>query len=247
MRIRMIGVLVGVVVLAGCAGNSDTDAGVVTLSVTSSPAAPAAGAPVTSRLPAPVGRIVVEARTRSGKPVAGTAVTARRAAQCDSARRDIPPGTAYLDTFTGTVGAGGSIVFGGVPLGCYSASMTPPTGSNPVPEGMHSAFLTTGSPNVTITFRFNDSPASTPGACTAAAIAADLDLPQAQKSAAAKVAYCKGDWAVISWNVPGDSQRLVQHRGAAWTTYVSFPHNQCWSEAKRNGVPADLVKYFGKC
>ncbi|WP_330249209.1 hypothetical protein OG874_22960 [Nocardia sp. NBC_00565] len=80
--------------------------------------------------------------------------------------------------------------------------------------------------------------------CSAEAIAADLDLSGQLLAATPTSTSCDGHWAIMVWDVPGDSQRLVRYVGTKWTTYVNFPHNVCWSNAAADGVPADLRHYF---
>lgn len=82
-------------------------------------------------------------------------------------------------------------------------------------------------------------------ACAAQPIVGELDnLDEYLRGAKATVRECDGKWAVIVWDVPGDSQRIIRRAANRWTTYVQFPHNVCWAKASADGVPAQLRKYF---
>lgn len=197
---------------------------------------------VTPSTPLVDGTIVVESKTLNGVAVPNTAVTIQRAAECNAAQRDIPPGTTYTDTFSGATGNDGRVVFDSIPIGCYSVSAKPHANANPVPEGQHSAFLTVDARNQTVTFRFYDDAATDP--CSTAGIVADLGVDPALQKATATVTDCAGGWAIIRWDAPGDTQRMIHHVAGKWTTYMVFPSQKCWKEAQSEGVPDDLKKYF---
>ncbi|MBD8504991.1 hypothetical protein HT102_00620 [Hoyosella sp. G463] len=89
--------------------------------------------------------------------------------------------------------------------------------------------------------------AGTEPTCEATAIEADLALPYEYGTTPVSV-DCADGWAAIRWpESPGDNQRLVQLVDGEWTTYIGFPHQQCWAEARGNGVPDRLQKYFQEC
>ncbi|WP_278314706.1 hypothetical protein [Lolliginicoccus levis] len=89
--------------------------------------------------------------------------------------------------------------------------------------------------------------AGTGPTCEATSIEADLDLPYEYGTTPVSVDCAEG-WAAIRWpESPGDNQRLVHLVDGAWTTYIAFPHQQCWAEARGNGVPDRLQKYFQEC
>ncbi|MFY1620954.1 hypothetical protein [Micromonospora sp. WMMD736] len=90
-------------------------------------------------------------------------------------------------------------------------------------------------------------PVSAGRSCDAREISGDLDLPDYQRNARAEVTECEWPWAVIRWEVPGDSQRMVHLVDAKWRTYVAFPHRTCWDDARADGVPMAFQKYFGGC
>ncbi|UGT61544.1 hypothetical protein [Nocardia asteroides] len=167
-----------------------------------------------------------------------------RYAPCDPASRELPEGIPEVGHWTGSTDADGRSAFP-VPVGCYHFGMTPPPGSDPVPEGMHTLFVTTDGESVTGSLRFQN-PAPTSD-CDPRSIAGDLDLADYQRNATATVRECDGTWAVIAWEVPGDSQRIVRRAAAGWTTYVIFPHNRCWTQAKTDGAPEMLERYFTAC
>ncbi|MCW4354316.1 hypothetical protein ONR57_13495 [Hoyosella sp. YIM 151337] len=102
------------------------------------------------------GTVIVESKTLTGAPVPGMPVTIRRASACNPESRDIPLDITYTHTFEGVTDHRGQASFTGIPIGCYGAQATPPEGSYPVPEGMHSVFLTKESPADTVWFRFYD-------------------------------------------------------------------------------------------
>ncbi|MEV0246102.1 hypothetical protein AB0H76_05875 [Nocardia sp. NPDC050712] len=167
---------------------------------------------------------------------------------CDPAAHDIPvEGVQETQRFTGTTDATGRAVFT-VPVGCYRMGMgQPPAGTRPVPEGMHTLFVTRAGEAVEGSFRFQD--AGWPPVCSTETIVNDLaaggELYAGQADPAlAQLRDCEGTWGVISWNTPGDTQRIVHHNFERWTTYVAFPHDTCWTEATRAGVPERLRPYF---
>lgn len=94
-----------------------------------------------------------------------------------------------------------------VPVGRYRFGMNPPPGTDPVPEGMHTLFVTTEGQVVTDSLRFQD-PASAPS-CPSQTIVDDLDVGEPQSSVAATVPECHGSSAVIGWDMPGDSRRIM--------------------------------------
>lgn len=121
------------------------------------PQAPEPQAPVPpANSDAQSGTVIVESKTLTGAPVPGMPVTIRRASACNPELRDIPLDITYTHTFEGVTDQRGQASFTGIPIGCYGAQATPPEGSYPVPEGMHSAFLTKESPADTVWFRFYD-------------------------------------------------------------------------------------------
>ncbi|MFD0364359.1 hypothetical protein ACFQZZ_23215 [Nocardia sp. GCM10030253] len=188
--------------------------------------------------------LIIKTLTISGGAVPDVPVTVRLVQPCDPALHDIPVGeTAEVRHWTGSTDRDGTTTFS-VPVGCYVFTMDPPPGSSPVPEGMHSAFVTAPGQIVSGVLRFED-PAPLP--CTAEAIVDDLDVPPYLAAARVTVSECEGGWAVIVWDVPGDSQRIVVRNPDGWTTYVYFPHDVCWTEAVADGVPTRLQRYFLTC
>ncbi|MEV6432108.1 hypothetical protein [Nocardia sp. NPDC051463] len=196
-------------------------------------------------LPAPDNStLVIKTLTVSGGAVPNVPVAIGLMRPCDPARHDIPVGEATESRqWTGTTDGNGTTTFA-VPVGCYLFTMRPPPGSSPVPEGMHSAFVSAPGQIVSGVLRFED---PVPPPCTAAAIVDDLDVAPYLAAAHATVSECEGGWAVIVWDVPGDSQRIVVHNPDGWTTYIGFPHDACWTEALADGVPARLQRYFLPC
>lgn len=190
------------------------------------------------------GTAVITTRTLSGAAVPHVPVQVRQMQPCNPAQRDIPPGANEIGRWDGKTDANGRSVFQ-LPLGCFYFSMDPPPGTFPVPEGLHALFLTEPGQQVTGQLRFND-PAAT--ACTPQAIARDLDDLGWLADKKATVSECDGRWAVIVWDVPGDSQRIVRRpEDGKWRTYVVFPHDTCRAKATADGVPARLQPYFLPC
>jgi len=85
------------------------------------------------------------------------------------------------------------------------------------------------------------------GSCAADRIEQDLDVADHLAAANPTVAECTGDWAVIRWDAPGDSQRIVRRVDSTWVDYVRFPHDRCWSTAVEDSVPDSLRPYFIDC
>ncbi|MFI6867007.1 hypothetical protein [Nocardia sp. NPDC050406] len=204
-------------------------------------------APGIPRNDAPDAKSTVVLRTVSVQGVAIPYVPVRlsRFVPCDPASHDLPEGTTEQVRWDGTTDANGQTGFL-VPVGCYRFGMTPPPGTNPVPEGLHTLFVESEGQIVHGQLRFQD-PAPDP-VCAGQTIVHDLGEGPPYTTATPTVSECDGFWAVISWDIPGDSQRIVR-RGydSGWTTYVRFPHDICWSQATAEGVPANLEKYFQNC
>ncbi|RBO96601.1 hypothetical protein [Nocardia puris] len=193
------------------------------------------------------GTVVLETVTLGGAAVPGVPVTLMRMQPCDQANNDIPLGATEIGRWDATTGSDGRATFT-APVGCYRFRMDPPAGTDPVPEGMHTLFVTHAGQHVTGQLRFND-PVSGPE-CAVTRIVDDLgrhgELGELGNYVPS-VSGCDGGWAVIVWDIPGDSQRIVRHGPDGWRTYVRFPHNQCWSEAVADGAPARLDIYFTAC
>jgi len=183
--------------------------------------------------------------TEQGVAVPSVPVHMTRHAPCDPASRDLAEDAAEVGHWAGTTDADGRITFAATPVGCYRFGMTPPPGTNPVPVGMHTLFVVTGGEVVTGSLLFQD-PAPAP-ICASQTIVRDLGLGEPFTSAAATVSECNGAWAVIVWDMPGDSQRIVRQMDARWTTYVLFPHDLCWSWAQSDGAPNTMERYFTAC
>lgn len=85
--------------------------------------------------------------------------------------------------------------------------------------------------------------------CAEEVVERDLDVPPALAQARATVSECQEPgWAVVSWDLPGDSQRIVHLVEGVWATYVEFPHDLCRTQARTEGVPESMVAvYFHGC
>ncbi|WP_218581754.1 hypothetical protein [Nocardia cyriacigeorgica] len=209
------------------------------------PAQQPPGVPPVADPPPAYGTAVIRTQTLSGVGVPDVPVHMRLVQPCDPAGHDIPVGeTTEVLRRDGVTDATGVTSFQ-VPVGCYFFGMDPPPGTTPVPEGMHSLFITRAGETVAGTLRFEEP--GLPSSCAAETIEHDLGVGPDLANASATVTECDGRWAIISWDVPGDSQRLVRHDGTVWTGYVSFPHEICWSRAMADGVPARFQRYFPGC
>lgn len=200
--------------------------------------------PATPADPALFGAVELRTVTEQGVAVPSVPVYMTRHEPCDPASRDLAEDAALVQRWDGSTGADGRITFA-APVGCYRVGMNPPPGTNPVPVGMHTLFLETGGQVVTGSLLFED-PASAP-ICASETIVRDLGLGEPFSSAAATVSECNGSWAVIVWDMPGDSQRIVRQMDSRWSTYVVFPHELCWSSAQSDGAPNALEGYFSAC
>ncbi|MEV6554924.1 hypothetical protein AB0M22_04320 [Nocardia sp. NPDC051756] len=204
---------------------------------------PSPGKPSPGNLPLTFGTAVIRTQTLSGSPVPNVPVHLSLVQPCDPASQDIPLGETVEVLRRDAVTDGAGIATFSVPTGCYFFGMgTPPPGTAPVPEGMHSLFLVREGQLVSGQLRFEE-PGLAPS-CAAATIVHDLDDIGELTSANATVSQCDGAWAVIVWDSPGDSQRIVRHAVDGWITYVYFPHDVCWTKAAADGVPARLRPYF---
>ncbi|WP_245722203.1 hypothetical protein [Nocardia crassostreae] len=189
--------------------------------------------------------VLIQTVTVQGTAIPYVPVNLRLYQPCDPSSGDLPEGTPEVRRWDGVTDSNGQAVFS-VPVGCYRFGMEAPLGTNPVPEGLHTLFVEHEGETEYGRLRFQD-PAPAP-VCASQTILHDLGEGPPYTTTLATVSECDGYWAVIVWDMPGDSQRIV-HRGYdfGWTNYVYFPHDKCWSEAKADGVPANLEKYFLKC
>ncbi|MCP2299421.1 hypothetical protein APR11_005876 [Nocardia amikacinitolerans] len=264
--VGIVGVVCAVVALmAGCAGEAEeaerlrasATVGATTVDgtpeIAEEPAAtrapqprpaPPAPAPAPQPPASPVlGTAIIETVTLGGVAVPDVPVSVWQMRPCDMAQLDIPLGASEIARWDAVTGADGRAVFV-VPVGCFRFRMDPPPGTDPVPEGMHTLFVTAAGQVVTGQLRFND-PA--PADCAAETIVGELDDAGDLTAEGATVTECDGSWAVIVWDVPGDSQRIVHRTADGWRTYVVFPHDVCWSTAAADGVPARFESYFQPC
>lgn len=204
---------------------------------------PSPGNPAPGNPPSAFGTAVIRTQTLSGAPVPNVPVHLTLMQPCDPASQDIPLGGTIEALRRDAITDSAGIATFSVPTGCYFFGMgTPPPGATPVPEGMHSLFLVREGQLVSGRLRFQE-PGLAPS-CAAATIVHDLDDIGELTSANAAVSQCDGTWAVIVWDAPGDSQRIVRQAVDGWVTYVAFPHNVCWAKADADGVPARLRPYF---
>lgn len=194
--------------------------------------------------PAGDGKVTIKTASLKGVAIPYVPVHLRLYQPCDPAGHDRTEGTPEVQRFDGVTDLSGQAVFT-VPVGCYGFDMDSVPGTNPVPEGMHTLFVETDGQSVTGNLRFQD-PAPEP-VCAQQTINHDLKVESRLSSATAKVTGCDGNWAVIVWDVQGDSQRIVKHTASGWTTYVGFPHDVCWAKAQKDGVPDRLKEYFTSC
>ncbi|MFE6920536.1 hypothetical protein ACFVAV_05770 [Nocardia sp. NPDC057663] len=267
MQKTWIGVIAGVTLaLAGCGTGGDPQAPAMSSpvrpsSTTSSSTAPVAipptrGVPTaaatvrpSASTPAPpgppptpaTGTVILRTATLSGLPVPGVPVYLSLQQPCDPAGHDIPVGeTTETRRLDGVTDSSGLAAFTTV-TGCYRFGMTAPAGTDPVPEGMHTLFLVDQGATVTGQLRFQDTSPEPAPACAESTIETELGVDPAP---AADISECDGQWAVISWTVPGDNQRIITRTSGTWTTYVLFPHTTCWDTAAADGVPDRLRPYF---
>ncbi|CAM4409461.1 hypothetical protein NONI108955_25760 [Nocardia ninae] len=246
--------VIAVAVLASaCGGNGDEpstpsrDRSTTVPTSTSAPNVPTAAPtqivpPPPGNPPQGTGTVVIRTRTLSGTPVPNVPVNLSLIQPCDPSKRDIPLGSNEVLRRDAVTDGNGAATFS-VPIGCYHFGMgTPPPGTTPVPEGMHSLFLVRDGELAAGELRFQEP--DLPAPCAAQSIVHDLDDIGELGSHNATVTECDGNWAVIAWDAPGDTQRIVRRTPDGWATYVYFPHNVCWTKASADGVPTRLQKYF---
>ncbi|WP_306363955.1 hypothetical protein [Nocardia sp. CC227C] len=191
------------------------------------------------------GTVVLRTLSLSGIAIPYVPVELALLRPCDPLGHDLPEGTPEVRRWDATTGIDGQATFS-VPVGCYRFGMNAPPGTDPVPEGMHTLFVESDGQTVFGSLRFQD-PAPEP-VCAPQTIVHDLGEGPPYTTATPTVPECDGYWAVISWDIPGDSQRIVRRaHGSPWRTYVSFPHDVCRAEAAADGLPVELEKYFSVC
>ncbi|MFB8005961.1 hypothetical protein [Nocardia sp. NPDC056000] len=156
---------------------------------------------------AKTGTVVLQTVTPRGTAIPYVPVHIRRYEPCDVGKRDLPEGASEVGSWDGVTDLAGQAVFEDMPVGCYRFGMDAPKGTNPVPEGMHTLFVESAGQKVNGRLRFQD-PAPVP-TCAAQTFVHDLNVDQQLRSATTQVSVCEDLWAVISWDVPGDSQRVV--------------------------------------
>lgn len=61
------------------------------------------------------------------------------------------------------------------------------------------------------------------------------------------VENCLDEWAYVYSDVPGDTGAFVQRVDGEWQDYDRQPSTRCRPEAKDDGVPDPLLKYFRGC
>ncbi|MFI6221766.1 hypothetical protein ACIBEH_14520 [Nocardia salmonicida] len=203
--------------------------------------APTAPAMTATPPAAATGTVVLRTVTLSGAPVPGVPVHLSLQQPCDPSNNDIPLGetveTVRRDGVTDEQGRAAFVT----EIGCYYFGMTAPSGTNPVPEGMHTLFLVAPGGTATGELRFQDAAPEPAPACAESTIEAELGV---DPGPVATIPDCDGRWGVIRWDTPGDNQRLITRTSGTWTTYVRFPHDTCWTTAAADGVPARLRTYF---
>ncbi|MEU4414651.1 hypothetical protein [Nocardia salmonicida] len=203
--------------------------------------APTAPAMTATPPAAATGTVVLRTVTLSGAPVPGVPVHLSLQQPCDPSNNDIPLGeTAETVRRDGVTDEQGRAAFV-TEIGCYYFGMTAPSGTNPVPEGMHTLFLVAPGGTATGELRFQDAAPEPASACAESTIEAELGV---DPGPVATIPDCDGRWGVIRWDAPGDNQRLITRTSGTWTTYVRFPHDTCWTTAAADGVPARLRTYF---
>lgn len=235
-RIR-IGVIAGLAVILAACGPAESGPVPVTGAEPTSSNVPVAEPGTADPASSGEGTVVLRTATLSGVAVPDVPVYLSLQQPCDPAGRDIPlEGTDETRRHDAVTDADGKAVFT-VATGCYHFGMTAPVGTTPVPEGMHSLFLVEPGSTVSGLLRFQDEAA----VCAEDTIESELHVDTA---AAATISHCDGQWAVISWDTPGDNQRILTRSSGTWTTYVAFPHQTCWAKATADGVPDRLRSYF---
>ncbi|MFI9510160.1 hypothetical protein [Nocardia sp. NPDC052566] len=241
--------LAAVAMVTACAagGSSGTDKAVAAAAgVSVGPTTPTFTAP-----PAPppgmgIGSVTIRTRTLAGLAVPDVPVFLDLVQPCDPARQRIPADE-LIETLRqdGVTDATGMATFV-VPEGCYRIGMAPPPGLVPLPDNPDSLFLTGFGRREVGVLRFHD--VATPPLCTASAIAADLNIIGEFDAAWATISECDGHWAVIAWDLPGDTQRVIRRTPTdGWTTYTFTPHTTCWDRAIADGAPQRLHPYFYPC
>lgn len=196
---------------------------------------------------APTGALSVMATDADGKPVADVEIELERALDCDLTRRVISPGTSYTNHFTETTDDAGKAEFIDVPLGCYNVSAKDPDGVELESGSARAAFLTEQEPTQRLDLAFGKRAKDGAAECDAKEISEDLDVPEEQRAAEATIVECEPNWSIIRWDVPGDSQRVVRYFGDKWVTYVAFPNDRCWKQARHDGAPRSFEQYFQRC
>ncbi|WP_194836386.1 hypothetical protein [Nocardia sp. XZ_19_369] len=200
----------------------------------------AAAPPANNPPPQGNGTIIITTVTTSGNRVPRVPVYIRQMVPCDPTIPGIPQHAREASVRESTTDYAGEAVFT-APVGCYIVGMTAPPGTSPATGEWPSLSIAREGQVANAELRFYD---SAPDPCSAETIARDLAKQGGIPTGMPSVRECDGNWAVISWDSPGDTQRIVYSVPDRWSTYLVFPHDKCWAQAESEGVPARLKPYF---
>ncbi|WP_159080290.1 hypothetical protein [Nocardia suismassiliense] len=187
-----------------------------------------------------VGTIIITTVTKSGSRVPRVPVYIRQMGPCNPSIPGIPQHAKEISVRESTTDYAGEAVFTAA-VGCYVVGMTPPPGTYPAVDEWPSLSIAREGQVANAELRFHD---AEPDPCSAKKIAGDLAEQGGIPAGTPSVRDCDGNWAVISWDSPGDTQRIVWSAADHWSTYLVFPHDRCWARAEVDGAPARLKPYF---
>lgn len=192
-----------------------------------------------------VGTVVLRTRTESGTALRGIPVHLILVQPCVTAAQGIPLDAVEVLRMDAVTDAFGTAVFT-APVGCYRFGADAPPDRIPLPD-TRTLSVAVAAHTVAGVLRFVDTGSAFAPVCTAAAITEDLGILGEFDIDWVTVAACDGRWAVIAWDVAGDTRRVARRTVEGWTIYTFTPRDTCWGRAAADGAPPAMEQFFAAC
>ncbi len=179
----------------------------------------------------------------NGTRLGGVEVRALLVPACDPSHYEMPAVDGFLQELRNRTDNNGNAVFS-APLGCWSVVAMVPSGYSRVDSSRAAVYLV------------NDGDRAEADLQLKRGLIDPCDgepLANAMGADTISVNYCDGSWAQVhevcgpseSCEMgPGDNARILRLDGDHWVTYTGLPSTLCLSQAKNDGVPAQLHTNF---